>query len=80
MPRGRRVETVKAEKTLDQQIAEIDAEIVNYKSKIADARQRRKALAEEKKQQDMNELLNVLAKSGKTTEELLAIFKGENEK
>ena len=77
MPRGCRAET---EKTFDQQIAEIDAEIENYKSKIADARQRRKALVEEKKQQDMNELLSVLAKSGKSPEELLAIFKGENGK
>lgn len=77
MPRGRRTETGK---TFDQQIAEIDAEIEDYKSKIADARQRRKALVEEKKQQDMNELLSVLAQSGKTPEELLAIFKGENEK
>lgn len=77
MPRGRRTET---EKNFDQQIAEIDAEIEDYKSKIADARQRRKALVEEKKQQDMNELLSVLAKSGKSPEELLAIFKGENGK
>lgn len=77
MPRGRRTETGK---TFDPQIAEIDAEIEDYKSKIADARQRRKALVEEKKQQDMNELLSVLAQSGKTPEELLAIFKGENEK
>jgi septal ring factor EnvC (AmiA/AmiB activator) len=77
MPRGRRAET---EKNFDQQIAEIDAEIEDYKSKIADARQRRKALVEEKKQQDMNELLSVLAKSGKSPEELLAIFKGENGK
>lgn len=76
MPRGRRTAT---EKTLEQQIAHIDAEIESLKNKIAAAKEKRKTLVDKKKDSDIAALLAAVKESGKSAEEVIALLKGTNE-
>lgn len=66
-------------KTSEQKIAEIEAEkakyqekIDDYKSRISELDSQIKALNNEKRQVELDKLLDAIAASGKTVEEVLA--------
>lgn len=71
MPRGRRAIKVK---TVEEQIAALDAEIEDYKQKISDARERKKLLMERKEKEEMTALYEAVKSSGKTPEEFLKMI------
>lgn len=77
MPRGRRVGTAK---TIDQQTAELEAEIENHKAKIAEARTKKAELAKKKSPCNLSELIGVIKKSGNIPEELLELLKNQENK
>lgn len=66
MPRGR-----KALKPIEEQIAEIDAKIDLYQSRLSAAKARRKSLMGIKEKADMDALYQAVKESGKSPTELI---------
>ena len=72
MPRGRRSVS---EKTLEEQILEIEAEIEALKNKIVAMKEKKKALEERKQNEEIAALLNAVKESGKSPAEFLMLLK-----
>jgi len=70
MPRGVRG----PKKTFDQQIEELDAKIASYQQQIADVKDAKKKLLQEKEEAQIVEIKNILNESGMTTDELAALI------
>ena len=75
MPRGRRPAS---DKSLEQQILEIDAEIEALKDKINAAKEKKKALEERREKEDLSALLAAVKESGKTPSEFLTLLQEQN--
>ena len=69
MPRGVRG----PKKTFDQQLEELDAKIASYQQQIADVKDAKKKLLQEKEEAQIVEIKNILNESGMTTDELAAL-------
>ena len=67
MPRGRRA----GGQSIEEQIAKIDAEVEEYKQKIQQAREKRKALVVRREKEEMSTLYQAVKTSGKTAREFL---------
>jgi septal ring factor EnvC (AmiA/AmiB activator) len=68
MPRGRKPLNVR---TIEEQIAEADASIETYKQKIAEAKELKKQLQEQKKKKEMPPFYRAVKQSEKTAAEFL---------
>lgn len=74
MPRGRKKGNPE---TLEQQIKKLDEEIASYERKLGKAKEKRKALTEQKKKQDIESLYSAIRTSGKSVEEVLQLLKAQ---
>lgn len=72
MPRGRRAGV----QSIEEQIAKIDAEVEEYKQKILEARERRKALVVRREKEEMSALYQAVKTSGKTAREFIDTLNG----
>lgn len=68
MPRGRKPLNAK---TIEEQIAEVDASIETYKQKIAEAKELKKKLQDRKEKEELTALYQAVKSSGKTAAEFL---------
>ena len=64
-------------KTLDQQINDVDAEIESYQQRIREAKDRKKDLTEQKKNQELEALYATIQASGKSVEEIMQLIKNQ---
>ena len=76
MPRGRKKETPE---TLEEQINGLDAEIESYQQKIREAKDKKKELVKQKKNQDLEILYSAVQSSGRSMEEILQLLKDQRE-
>lgn len=74
MPRGRKKLTPES---LEQQINSLDADIEGYQQKIREAKDKRKALVDQKKKQDLEALYTTIQSSGRSVEEVLRLLKDQ---
>jgi septal ring factor EnvC (AmiA/AmiB activator) len=72
MPRGRKPANGKS---INTQISDIDAEIEEYKQKIALAKEKRKELKNRREKQEMEVLYKAVRASGKSPREFLDTLK-----
>lgn len=72
MPRGRKKTDAK---TIDEQIVEIDTLIEDYQEKIQEAKNKRKELADKKRQWEISALYAEIQASGKTVEDVINFIK-----
>lgn len=71
MPRGRKASS----KTFDEQIAEIELQIVEYKQEIERLKAHKKAIFAAKEKAEIDKLMVILKESGKTPADLIATLK-----
>jgi phage shock protein A len=73
MPRGVKG-SGKPKKTIDERIADIDVSIAGLKKDVSDLMAQKRSLQKEKKNENKNELIKVVAESGLTPDELLDLI------
>lgn len=70
MPRGKRKPALQK---VEEQIAAIDSEIQDYKTKINELQDQKKGFLEQQKKLQLEELYSTIQESGKSVEEILKL-------
>ena len=68
MPRGKKRSALES---IQEQLVKIDSEIEKYQNKIKELQAKKEELAQQKKKQELDELLTKIQASGKTVDEVL---------
>ena len=80
MPRGIKGSGIarKSRKPIDERIADIEKTIEEYKAKIADLNNQRKALLDEKERENRDELLKIISNSGMSAQQIQELIDKAN--